>query len=217
MYNMLLRGGYWLIAAIGLDVAALSILRLVSALDENPGSASALTLCWIHVFILPPLLARPWRGLLRLILTAGVGIVAAAIALAAGFVAGIQVGSMAFLIGFAFSGPYTGAYHEPLGPLIQTVQDVLSDIMLWSGPAAGSTVALIAAVGLAAIRPSSPRPRLSWWLVASGAWASVVFLPDWLVGSLQTPWREPILLTIAGGPSILILLVRNGIVPGKTG
>ncbi len=155
----------WFIVAVGFDVAAWSALRLVSALAENPGSASALALCWVHVFILPPLLARPWCGLLRLILTASIGVAAAAIALAAGFVAGLQVGSMALLIGFAFYGPYTGAYHEPPGPLLQTVQGVLGDIMLWSGPAAGSAISLIAAVGLAAIKPGLQRPRLSWWLV----------------------------------------------------
>ncbi len=122
--------------------------KTLPALAENPGSASALALCWVHVFILPPLLARPWRGLLRLILTASIGVAAAAIALAAGFVAGLQVGSMALRIGFAFSGPYTGAYHEPPGPLLQTVQDVIGDIMLWSGPAAGSAISLIAPWGL---------------------------------------------------------------------
>jgi hypothetical protein len=207
----------WFIVAVGFDVAAWSALRLVSALAENPGSASALALCWVHVFILPPLLGRPWCSLLRLILTASIGVAAAAIALAAGFVAGLQVGSTALLIGFAFYGPYTGAYHEPPGPLLQTVQDVLGDIMLRSGPAAGSAVTLIAAVGLAAIKPGSPRPRLSWWLVVSGAWASIVFLPDWLIRSLQMPWREPVLLAVAGAPSILVLLCRRGILPGQAG
>ncbi len=207
----------WFIVAVGFDVAAWSALRLVSALAENPGSASALALCWVHVFILPPLLARPWRGLLRLILTATLGVAAAAIALAAGFLSGLQVGTMALLIGFAFYDPYTGAYHEPPGPLLQTLQDVLSDVILWSGFAAGSAVALSAAVGLAGIQPGSPRPRLSWWLVTSGAWASIVFLPDWLIRSLQTPWREPILLAIAGAPSILVLLGRHGIVSAKPG
>ncbi len=160
----------WFIVAVGLDVAAWSALRLVSALAENPGSASALTLCWVHAFILPPLLVRPWCGLLRLILTASIGIIAAPIALAAGFVAGLQVGSMALLIGFAFGGPYTGAYHEPPGPLLQTVQDVLGDIMLWSGPAAGSAISLIAAVGLAAIKPgcSDRACRGGWSYQAPG-------------------------------------------------
>ncbi len=207
----------WFIVAVGFDVAAWSALRLVSALAENPGSASALTLCWMHVFVLPALLARPWCGLLRLILTASIGTIAAPIALAAGVVAGLQVGSMALVIGFAFYGPYTGAYHEPPGPLLRTVQDVLGDIMLWSGPAAGSAVSLIAAVGLAAIKPGSQRPRLSWWLVVSGAWASIVFLPDWLIRSLQIPWREPVLLAVAGTPSILVLLSRRGILPGQAG
>ena len=207
----------WFIVAVGFDVAAWSALRLVSALAGNPGSASALALCWVHVFILPPLLARPWRGLLRLILTVSIGVAAAAIALAAGFVVGLQVGSMALLIGFAFSGPCTGAYHEPPGPLLQILQDLLGDVMLWSGFAAGSAVALTAAVGLAAIQPGSPRPRLSWWLVTSGAWASIVFLPDWLIRSLQIPWREPVLLAVAGAPSILVLLSRRGILPGQAG
>ena len=207
----------WFIVAIGLDVAAWSALRLVPALTENSGSASALALCWVHVFVLPPLLARPWCGLLRLILTASIGMIAAPIALAAGVVAGLQVGSMALLIGFAFYGPYTGAYHEPPGPLLQTVQDVLGDIMLWSGPAAGSAVTLMAAVGLAAIKTGSQRPRLSWWLVISGAWASIVFLPDWLIRFLQIPWREPVLLAVAGAPSILVLLSRRGILPGQAG
>ncbi len=207
----------WFIVAVGFDVAAWSALRLVSALAENPGSASALALCWVHVFVLPPLLARPWCGLPRLILTAGIGMIAAPIALAAGVVAGLQIGSMALLIGFAFYGPYTGAYHEPPGPLLQTVQDVLGDIMLWSGPAAGSAVSLIAAVGLAAIKPGSQRPRLSWWLVGSGAWASIVFLPDWLIRSLQIPWHEPVLQAVAGAPSILVLLSRRGILPGQAG
>ena len=207
----------WFIVAVGFDVAAWSALRLVSALAENPGSASALAMCWVHVFILPSLLARPWRGLLRLILTASIGVAAAAIALAAGFVAGLQVGTITLLIGFAFSGPYTGAYHEPPGPLLQTLQDILGDVMLWSGFVAGSAVALITAVGLAAIQPGSPRPCLSWWLVTSGAWASIVFLPDWLIRSLQTPWREPILLAIAGAPSFLVLLGRHAIIPPKPG
>ena len=207
----------WFVVAIGLDVAAWSALRLVPALAENPGSASALALCWVHVFVLSPLLARHWCGLLRLILTASIGMIAAPIALAAGVVTGLQVGSMALLIGFAFYGPYTGTYHEPSGPLLQTVQDVLGDIMLWSGPAAGSAISLIAAVGLAAIKPGLQRPRLSWWLVVSGAWASIVFLPDWLIRSLQMPWREPVLLAVAGAPSILVLLSRHGILPGKAG
>ncbi len=118
---------------------------------------------------------------------------------------------MALLIGFAFSGPDPGAYHDPPGPLLSALEDILGDIMLWSGLAAGSAVALIVAVALAAIRPATPRPRLSWWLVVSGAWASLVFLPDWLIRALEAPWREPILLAVAGLPSIAILLGRHGI------
>ncbi len=120
---------------------------------------------------------------------------------------------MALLIGFAFSGPYIGAYDEPAGPLLSAFENIFGDIMLWGGPAAGSAVALIAAVGLAAFRPATPRPRLSGWLVASGAWASIVFLPDWLIRSLEPPWREPILLAAAGLPSIALLLGRHGIRP----
>lgn len=213
MSKWLLQRGCWIILAVGVDIVVWSALRHVSALAENPGTASALVLCWVHAFILPPSLARPWHGPLPGLLTASIGIVAAPIALAAGFVAGLQVGSMSLLIGFAFSGPYTGAYHDPPGPLLGAFQDILGDIMLWSGPAAGSAVALIAAVGLAAIRPATPRPRLSWWLVVSGAWASIVFLPDWLIRSLEPPWREPILLAAAGLPSIALLLGRRGIRP----
>lgn len=212
------RRGCWIVVAVGLDVAAWSALGHVYFLAENPGSASALALCWIHAFVLPALLGCPWRGLLRLVAATSIGMVAAPFALLAGFIAGLQVWSVTFLIGFAISGPYNAdAVYDPPGALLRTVKGVLVDIVLWSGPAAGSAIALIAAVGLAAILPDAQRPRLSWWLVAAGAWALIVFLPDWLIRSLQIPWREPILLAAAGLPSILLLLNHRAITPSDAG
>lgn len=199
------RWAKWIIVAAGLDLAAWSGLRHVPALAGNPVSASALVLCWVHAFVLPSLFGRPWRGLSRLVLAAGLGIVAAPFAVAAGVLAGLQVGSMALLTVLAFSGPSNGsAVYDPPGPLLRVVEDTIEDIVFWSGPAAGTAVAAVVAVGLAGLLPDAQRPRVSWWVVMARAWASVVFMPDWSV-ALQPAWREPVLLIAAGLPSVLLV------------
>ena len=112
---------------------------------------------------------------------------------------------MAFLIGVACGGPYGGsAVYDLPGPVLQAVEDVLWHVLVWSGLAAGTAVAAVTAVGLAALLPGAQRPRLSWWVPSAGACASMVFLPDslpalqhWLV-ALQPAWREPVLLVAAG-------------------
>ena len=137
--DRLRRWAGWIIVAVGLDLAARAGLRRVPALAGNPGSASALALCWVHAFVLPPLFGQPWRGLSRLVATAGVGTLAAPFAVLVRFLLGLQTGLMAFLIGVAFSGPYkAGAVYDPPGPLLQAVQDVLRHVMVWSGCAAGT-------------------------------------------------------------------------------
>lgn len=214
MVDRVSRSFCWMVVAAFLDVAAWSAFRPVPFLAANPGTASALALCWVQVFVLPPLLARPWRGLARLAADAAIGVAAASAALVVGIIAGLQVGAFALLTMFAFTGPYTGAYRDPPGPVLHLVEDGLGDVVLWSGPAAGSAAALVVAVGLAALRPGTRRPRLSWRLVVSGAWASVVLLPDWLVMALRPPWREPVLLIAAGLPGILVLLGRDGTTSG---
>ena len=113
---------------------------------------------------------------------------------------------MALLIGFAASGPADGsAVYDPPGPLLTAVKDVLGDVVLWSGFAAGAALASVVAVGLAAVQPGTRRLRVSWWVVGTGAWASVVFFPDWLASALQPPLREPALLVAAGLPSAFLV------------
>ena len=213
MFERLLPLGFWVVAALGLDFLGWFVLGPVSVLADNPGLGSALVLCWAHAFVLPACAARPWLGWLRLGLAVSVGFVKAVVALVIGLIAGLQIGSMALVIGLAASGPYTGQYNGPPGPVLGTLQDVAGAVMVWSGPAAGSAVALATAVGLGALWPGAPRPRLSWKLVASGAWASIVFLPDYSVFSLDQPWREPVILIAAGLPSLVIMLSRGWIKP----
>ncbi len=207
----------WVIVAIALDLAAWSRLRHIPALAGNPGSASALALCWVHAFVLPPLFGRPWRGLSQLIVTAGTGTVAAALAIVVGFLTGLQVSLMVFLTVAAFDGPHDGSavYHPP-GLVLGAVEDLLWDAMVWSGFAAGTAVAAVTAVGLAAILPGAQRPRLSWRVALAGACASVVFLPDWVAGALRSPWREPALLVAAGLPAA-VLVNRHAITRNWTG
>ena len=198
-----------MVVALGLDLVAWSGTRHIPVLAGNPGSASALALCWVHAFVLPPLLGRPWGSVLRLLLCAGVGVLAAPLALMGGLVVGLNVGSMAFLIGFGVSSlAGESAAYDPPGPLLRAVEDVLGGVMLWSGPAAGAAVSAIIAVGLSALLPGVQRPRISWWVVAVGAWASVVFVPDWLIAALQPPWREPVLLIAAGLASVVLVNMR---------
>lgn len=155
--------------ASGLEVAAWSGLRRIPALAGNPGGASALALCWIQAFVLPPLFARPWPGLPRLLLSAATGILASLLAVAVGFLAGLQVGSLAIMTVLAFGGTYDGsAVYDPPGPLLRAVEDILGDVMLWSDPAAGAAVAAITAVGLALLLPATRHPRVSWWVAAAG-------------------------------------------------
>ncbi len=170
MFGSVWRWTSWVVTVVGLDLAVWSALRRVSVLADNPGSASAPALCWVHAFVLPFLSAHTRPGLIQLVLSAALGVLAAPLALAVGFLAGLQVGSMALVIGLAFGGPYDGsAVHDPPGPLLRAVEDVLGDVMLWSGPAAGAAVAASAALGLAALLPGPQRLRPSWWVVAAGS------------------------------------------------
>ncbi len=186
----------WIIIAVGLDLAAWAGLRRIPAPAGNPGSASALALCWVHAFVLPHLFGRPRRGLLQLVATAGTGTLAAPFAVFVRFLLGLLAGLLAFLIGLAFSGPCNGgAVCDPPGPLLQAVQNVLWHIMTWSGPAAGTAVAAVAAVGLAAGRAASSPVLVS---ALGRACSSVVFLPGWLVDARRPGWREPALLMATG-------------------
>ncbi len=191
----------------GLDLAAWFVFQRASFLAANPGSASALALCWVHVFVLPSLLDRPWRAPRRSALAVGAGLPAAALALIVGIAAGLFVGFAAFDVMVALVGRYDpNAAFDPPGPTLAALQDAMSYLVLWSGPAAGSAATAATAVGLAAALPGVRRPRLSWWFVLAGAWASLVLLPDWLVPALQPPWREPALLVAAGLPSALVII-----------
>ncbi len=192
---------------LGLDLAAWSVLRHLPFLAANPGSASALALCWVQVFVLPSLLDHPWQGPRRLALAAGAGLPAAMVSLVVGIAAGLFVGFTAFDIMVVIVGQYDpGAPYDPPGPTLAAMKDLLSDLVLWSGPAAGAAAAAATAAGLAAALPGVRRPRLGWGFILAAAWASLVLLPDWLVRALQPPWREPVLLVAAGLPSILVVL-----------
>ena len=193
--------------AFGLDLVAWFVFRQASFLAANPGSASALALCWAHVFVLPILLDRPGRAPRRFALAAGAGLPAAALALIVGIAAGLFVGFAAFDIMVAIVGRYDpNAPFDPAGPALTALQDAMSYLVLWSGPAAGSAATAATAVGLAAALPGVWRPRLNWWFILTGAWASLVLRPDWLVPALQPPWREPALLVAAGLPSALVII-----------
>ncbi len=56
---------------------------------------------------------------------------------------------------------------------------------IWSGFAAGTAVAAVTTVGLAALSPDAQRPHLSWRVPLAAACASVVVLPDWFGSALQ--------------------------------
>ncbi len=202
----------WIIVALGLDIATWLGLRHIHVLAENPGSASAFALCWVHPFVLPSVFDRPWRSPLRLAPPAAAGIIAAPLAIAIGFLVGLQASSAAFLIGFAFSGPVDGsAPYDPPGPLLGVVEDVLGDVMVWSGFAVGAAVAAFAAVGMTILLPGIQRARLSWWLLLAESWASILALPDWSIRALQGPWRERALLVAAGLPAAVLANWRTTI------
>lgn len=126
----------YLPVVLGLDLAAWSVLRHVPFLAANPGSASALALCWVQVFVLPSLLEHRWQAPLRLALAAGAGLPAAMVSLVVGIAAGLFVGFTAFDIMVVIVGRYDpGAPYDPPGPTLAAMEDLLSDLVLWSGPA----------------------------------------------------------------------------------
>lgn len=59
---------------------------------------------------------------------------------------------------------------RPARPLLRIVENMIGDIVLWSGPVAGTAVAAVVAVGLAELLPDAQRPRVSCWVVMAGAW-----------------------------------------------
>ena len=197
----------WITAGIALDLAAWSGMLHFRVFNQDPGSASAVALCWVHGFVLPVLFGRPWRGLLRLVLAAGAGWFAAVAAVVIGTIAGLQVGFLVMLPIMAFGGPVgeCAPYHAPPGPLLMAVEDWIGAVLLWSGVAAGAATAAVAAIGMAALLPGLQRPRISWRVALAGAWASIVFLPDWEVRGLLPPWREPSLLVVAALPWLVFV------------
>ncbi len=197
----------WLTVGIGLDLAVWSQLRRIHHLAENPGCAGALALCWVHPFVLPALFGRPWRGLRQLLLGAAVGSLAAPLAVAFGFLMGLQTGSLAFMVLLAFAS--AGGGLGPYGQLANTAFDVLFDGVLWSGFAAGAAVAASAAFGMAAAMPNFPRPRRFRRVVLAGACASAVFLPLFLPDEVadvpQPPLREATFLLSAALPALILV------------
>ena len=95
--------------------------------------------------MLPTLLDHPLHAPRRLALAAGAGLPTAALYLIIGMAVGLFVGFATFDIMVAFGGRYDPkAAYDPPGPMLAVVQDVLSYLVLWSGPAAGAAAAAAA-------------------------------------------------------------------------
>lgn len=200
----------WVAAGLALDLLAWSVLSRIRVLAANPGSASALALCWVHPFVLPSLFARPFRGGRNMLIGAASGLLGAPIALLAGALTGLQAGMLAFLLLAAISPPAgESVVHQAPGPALRVILDVLSGVVLWGGFMTGSAMAGLVATGLAVFVPSLPRPRMSWRVPVAGACAAVVLLPDWLFRWLQPPWREPLMLLAAALPGLVLVNWRR--------
>lgn len=205
----------WIGVATGLDLAIWSAVRHVPMLHKY-GFASALALCFVHPFVLPPLFGRPWAGALRTVGPIGVGVLAAPLALLLGYGVGVNAGALGFLVMVGLSaavgwlGNLAGVL-PPNGRAFYAVQDVLGTAWLWSAFAIGTAVAALTAVGLSALLPGAWRQRLSWRVALAGAWASVlVGMPDDALTVLSGPWREPELLLLAAVP-VAALVNRDGL------
>lgn len=193
----------WLATGLLLDLAVWAATASVPPFAANPGFGSAFTLCFIHAFVLPPLLTgpRPKRlGVLRGLLAGAAG---APLALVVGFVAGFIIDGLAVAM-LALISPAPGAPYQPHSAWVLAVESAVVAVALWSGFVGGAIVTALIAAGVLAAVSRLPRPRSLWRVALAGACASLVFLPDWWLQSLKPPLREPVLLMSAALPSLLL-------------
>ena len=199
------RWAAWIGLGLGLDFAVWFGLQHIAFLAANPGSAAALALCWVHVFVLPPCFARPWcwRWLLGGPVLGGAG---APLGLGIGFAIGLQAGSLAFLSLVAFSTPATEStpYHPPQ-PVLDALLQALFYILIGGSIAAGGAIAGFLATGIAALVPGLPRPRLSWRVALAGAIGATVFLPMLLPLWGPAVVQEPACLLTAALLSLILV------------
>ncbi len=197
------RWAAWLGLGLGLDFTVWFGLQHIAFLAANPGTAAALALCWVHVFVLPPCFAQPVR---RRWLLGGpaVGAAGAPAALGIGFIIGLQAGFLAFLSFVAANAPTPGSYHPPQ-PVLDALLQALFETLIGGSVAAGGAIASSLATGIAALVPGLPRPRLSWRVALAGAGGALVFLPLLLPLWGPRAWQEPACLLASALFSLVLV------------
>ena len=166
-----------------------------------PGVAMAIVLCWVHVFVLPPLFCRSWR-LCALVVGAVAGAVASPLAVLIGFLSGFIPGTAAFTLFLAVARGADGGV--PASHATNIVVEVLLKTAELGLMLFGSAVAALAAVGMALLSRLT-RPRLSWRVPLAGACSAVVVRTEWLPLAFNQSGQAYATLLVAALPSLVLI------------